>query len=495
LDDDNGEDSGSAYVFTRSDTIWIQQAKLTASDGAKSDYFSRSISLISDTALIGARGNDEKGSAYVFVRSGNTWLEQAKLTASDGASGDGFGYSVSLSDDTALIGAHGDDDNGYASGSAYVFTRSDNIWLEQAKLTASDGKSGDVFGSSVSIDDGDTAIIGALYQSDAEPYFGAAYVFAKNKHSPDKPTITGQVNGKPNIEHEYKFVSTDPDDDAIEYCIDWGDNSSEVSIGPYPSGAEASAKHAWSEEGTYIIKAKARDVYGDESDWATLTVSMSKSKVNNKFLNTAIFERTSYATIDDDDDEPPYTHLYYDTATGEVTLIAVDYPIGGPWSGVKATYYKIDSGDFEVYTAPFILPEGTHTVYFYSEDIMGNKETTRSKTLSLDTTPPTVHITLPEEGGRVYLFGNPIMDRPLSDTTLCIGKVPIEATADDNGGTGVNKVLFSCNGETGWDDTEPYTDVFTGRVFGDLTISVTAIDNLGHESDPVEITIKCYCLG
>jgi len=281
--------------------------------------------------------------------------------------------------------------------------------------------------------------------------------------------------------------------DKISYFFDWDDGTNSSWTKYDLSDNLVNVIHNWTKKGTYNIKVKAKDEHGYESDWATLTVSMPKNKVNNKFLNTAIFERTSYATIDDD--EPPYTHLYFDTVTGEVTLIAVDYPIGGQWSGVKATYYKIDSGDFEVYTAPFILPEGTHTVYFYSEDIMGNKESTRSKTLTLDTTPPTVCITSPKEGGRVYLFGKPIMVRPLSDTTLCIGKVPVQATADENGGSGVNKVLFSYNGETAWDDTAPYTSVFTGRVFGNLTISVSAIDNLGHESYPVEITIKCYCLG
>jgi len=95
---------------------------------------------------------------------------------------------------------------------------------------------------------------------------------------PNAPTITGQAKGKPGTEYEYKFVSTDPDGDNITYCIDWGDNTGEICIGPYPSSAEASAKHTWSEKDDYIIKAKARDLYGAESDWATLTVNMPKVK-------------------------------------------------------------------------------------------------------------------------------------------------------------------------------------------------------------------------
>ena len=103
---------------------------------------------------------------------------------------------------------------------------------------------------------------------------------------PDKPTITGEVNAKQNTEYEYKFASADPEGDNITYCINWGDDTEEVCIGPYPSDTEASATHTWSEKGNYIIKAKARDVYGTESNWATMSVSMSK----NKLLNTIIFK-------------------------------------------------------------------------------------------------------------------------------------------------------------------------------------------------------------
>ena len=228
------------------------------------------------------------------------------------------------------------------------------------------------------------------------------------------------------------------------------------------------------------------------ADFVAHDTNYESEQVNIKSFNNAIFEGISYATVGDDE-EPPVTNLYFDTLTCEVTLIAIKYPLNSPCI-IKATYYKIDSGNFEVYTSPFILPEGTHTVYFYSEDICYNMETLKSKTLTCDTTPPTVTITSPEKNS-LYLFGNRIMSRIFGSNTLCIGRVPVAATADDNGGAGVKKVLFSYNGYSGWDDTAPYEDVFGGRVFGDLTISVTAIDNLGHESEPVEMTIKCYSLG
>ncbi len=121
-DDGIGSTSGSAYVFVGSGTVWTQLGKLTASDAAASDYFGWSVSVSGDTAVIGATGDDGgTGSAYVFTRSGTVWTQLGKLTASDAAAQDYFDSSVSVSGDTAVIGANYDDGIGTDSGSAYVF--------------------------------------------------------------------------------------------------------------------------------------------------------------------------------------------------------------------------------------------------------------------------------------------------------------------------------------------------------------------------------------
>ena len=106
-------------------------------------------------------------------------------------------------------------------------------------------------------------------------------------YPPFAPTITGQARGIVGRGYEYKFMSIDPEGDKIEYCIDWGDNSGEICIGPYQSGQNALATHVWSEKDDYSIKAKAKDSKGAESEWATLPVSMPKAKylVFYKFLN------------------------------------------------------------------------------------------------------------------------------------------------------------------------------------------------------------------
>jgi hypothetical protein len=178
--DDAGSDSGSAYVFVRSGGVWTEQTKLTASDAAASDYFGRSVSVSGDTVVVGAYGNDDvadlAGSAYVFVRAGGVWTEQTKLTASDAAAIDLFGQSVSVNGDIVAIGAYRDSDGGSYSGSAYVFVRSGGVWTEQAKLTASDAAGGDNFGQSVSVS-GDTVVSGAYRDSDAGGSSGSAYAF------------------------------------------------------------------------------------------------------------------------------------------------------------------------------------------------------------------------------------------------------------------------------------------------------------------------------
>jgi len=176
-DNANGQNSGSAYVFTGSGATWTQQAKLTASDGAPSYLFGRSVSILGDTIVVGANGaSGGSGSAYVFTRTGTSWSEQAKLTASDGADGDRFGVSVAIAGDTIVVGAHWDDDNGADSGSAYVFTSTGTTWTQQAKLTASDGAEDDQFGFSVAIA-GDTIVVGARLDGDNGSFSGSVYVF------------------------------------------------------------------------------------------------------------------------------------------------------------------------------------------------------------------------------------------------------------------------------------------------------------------------------
>ncbi len=213
FDDDAGRNSGSAYVFRfedngtpldPSDDLWVEEVKLTALDAHEGDLFGISVSISLDHAIVGAMEDDGladgAGSAYVFRRDDNDtpddpsddlWVQEAELTASDGAAVDRFGISVAISDHRAVVGARLDDDAGRDSGSAYVFRHDDNgtpsdpsddFWIEEDKLTASDAAAGDQFGTSVSIS-GDRAVVGAHLDDDAGTFSGSAYVFRRDDNT------------------------------------------------------------------------------------------------------------------------------------------------------------------------------------------------------------------------------------------------------------------------------------------------------------------------
>jgi hypothetical protein len=180
---------GMAYVFVRSGPAWVHQATLKPSERKADDAFGFRVAVSGDTAIVGADGGNIRpgtgpGAAYVFTRTGSTWTEQAKLAPRDAGSADGFGFSVGISDDTAVVGALTDVGNvGLRPGSVYVFTRTGSSWTEQARLVAADGVPGDALGISVSISR-DTVVAGAGQdQVGLNPLQGSAYVFVRSGKS------------------------------------------------------------------------------------------------------------------------------------------------------------------------------------------------------------------------------------------------------------------------------------------------------------------------
>jgi hypothetical protein len=181
LTDDGNRHQGAAIVFSKIDGVWTQTQQLIADDFAAENQFGNAVALAGDTILIGAYnaqigGNAYQGAAYVFTRSGGTWTQAQKLTASEGAGGDDFGAAIAMSGSTAIIGSPYAAGANAQQGAAYVFTASGGTWSELQKLVASDGATLDDFGASLALD-GDTALIGAQYAGGPNPYQGAAYVF------------------------------------------------------------------------------------------------------------------------------------------------------------------------------------------------------------------------------------------------------------------------------------------------------------------------------
>jgi photosystem II stability/assembly factor-like uncharacterized protein len=114
-------------------------------------------------------------------------------------------------------------------------------------------------------------------------------IYNPNNNPPNAPTIIGTTGGKPGIEYTYTFNTVDPDGDDILYCIQWGDGTKEICIGPYHSGEDATASHIFDEEGSYTIRAKAEDTNEAESPWGELEITMPRNKILN--LNRNLFTR------------------------------------------------------------------------------------------------------------------------------------------------------------------------------------------------------------
>ena len=225
--ENNGDTTGSAYVFKRSGSTWIQDAKLLALD-IDDDRFGSSVSIDGDYVVIGAPYDrdfgSKSGSAYVFKHDGNSWTQQAKLLPSDGEQYMEFGHCVSIYGDYILIGADYDNYNAEGSGAAYVFKRNNQNWIQQAKLLAQDGVNKDCFGKSVSIA-GDYAVIGAYYDDDNGENSGSAYVFKRSEsnwtqdakllpHDGDKGDLFGF---SASIEGDYILIGVYGDDDNGNY--------------------------------------------------------------------------------------------------------------------------------------------------------------------------------------------------------------------------------------------------------------------------------------
>lgn len=180
-------DTGSVYVFEHDGSSFVQVAKLTASDGEGEDFFGESLSVSGGVIAVGACGADQtaggagldEGAVYVFRRNGGIWQQEAILTASDGFTGDQFGFSVDLFGARLVVGATDQDDPARNQGAAYVFEYDGFAWVETQKLIAGDGETENLFGTDVAID-GRTIVCGAAlddHMPSGSLFAGSVYVY------------------------------------------------------------------------------------------------------------------------------------------------------------------------------------------------------------------------------------------------------------------------------------------------------------------------------
>ena len=279
---------GAAYIFTRSGTIWSQEAKLQPSDVASSDYAGTALSISGDgnTLVIGARGHDggqtNAGAAYIFTRSGTTWSQEAKLVASSQGQYYNFGVGVAISTDgdTVVVGSDGDATGGTSAGSAYVFTRSGTTWSQQAYIQCSDRAANDLFGQSIALsDDGNYAAIGVKEKSGG----GAAYVFTRSG------TTWSQ---------QAKIVSSDlQTGDAFGVMIDISDDGATVIVGANneDTGAtSAGSAYVFTRSGTSWSQ-QAKLQASDKEIYDQFGISAKLDKTGDLAIVGAWLEDTDYS--------------------------------------------------------------------------------------------------------------------------------------------------------------------------------------------------------
>lgn len=304
--DASGIRSGAAYVFLRTGTTWALEARLQAADALADDFFGSSVAISGDTVVVGAPGDDEApgsgtGAAYVFTRTlagpTATWTQTVKLVDAAPTASDEFGRSIAISGDYAVIGSPGDDDLASGAGAAHVFTRVAGVWSFASKLTASDGASGDAFGSSVSIDGSSIAVGAPLDNNGLTSDEGSAYVFV----STGPATFSQQAKIAPTSSLEagdqfgYAVVI---DGDTLACGVPFDDQ------GLFPSTADVGRVFVYTRTGTtWTQRAQLTEAVPDEDrrfggalalDGDTLVIGTPTDNLPSNFVS--VFVRTGGLT-------------------------------------------------------------------------------------------------------------------------------------------------------------------------------------------------------
>ncbi|MBN1590165.1 MAG: hypothetical protein JW888_11665 [Pirellulales bacterium] len=470
-DDDKGSDSGSAYVFEDSGSGWAQVAKLTAADGAASDYFGQSVSIDGATAVIGAYGDDdrgtESGSAYVFEEAGSGWIQVAKLTAADGAAADHFGYGVSTDGNMAIIGAYWDDDQGSKSGSAYIFADEGFGWIQVAKLTAVDGAAYDSFGYSVSIS-GTTAIAGAYYDDDKDTDSGSAYVFNA------APLLAEDTGAS-----AYDQITSDTTPElALTFSEPvYGQDSDVVVHDPNNNSVTPDSISGWETNTLAITFSTPLTVDGEYT--VTLNGTSTIADAADNALNNGVDQTFTFTieTLPPPAPSEPDLASTSDTGMSDTDNLTNDNTptfeaIGAPYFRLYRDGVQV-SGDYEIGIYTDTVPsDGT---YEYTVTAVGaaGYESAPSPALSvtIDTQAPTAPATAPDLVAA--------SDSGVSDTDNLTNDVtPMFEAA------GAPYFRLFCDGARVSGDYESGNAITAARPDGIYAYTATAVDAAGNESAP-----------
>jgi len=219
-DDDKGDSSGSATIFTRDQGIWTVQAKLLANDGQSNDYFGYDVAISGAYAIVGAyRCDDDSrnnvGGAYIYKYERGTWNFQTKLVPSQGTSNDYFGAAVNLVGTRLLVGAYGNDDKGSTSGAAYLYILEGDQWNMHKKYMPGDGSAYDYYAYDIAIGD-QGLIMGAYGRDDNGSMAGAVYIYSQGDDNNDSNHFLSKNGSEKGIHTKNDFAST-YDNQTVNY--------------------------------------------------------------------------------------------------------------------------------------------------------------------------------------------------------------------------------------------------------------------------------------
>jgi len=311
--DVNGLGIGAAYIFNWSGGEWVLVAELLPGDGANNDQFGQSVDLSGDRAVVGAPSNDNAGgvnagAAYVFKRTGGSWVQEEKLLASNGHANNNFGGSVSIDGLAILVGANKGDLSVTDSGTAYFYEWSGVTWLLYEILEPpAGGAAGDFFGSAVSLSGG-RALIGAYGDDENGALAGAAYVFDSADHwsseklLPEDASAGDWFGWKVSLDGQRALVSTSHDnsedglisDTGSAYVFDKGVTHWAETQKLYPSDNASFFRF-----GSSVSLSGDRAVIGNYGDTFSISIGIGSAYVFDLNKSTGDWEESKKLFADD----------------------------------------------------------------------------------------------------------------------------------------------------------------------------------------------------
>ncbi|TLF44662.1 Calx-beta domain-containing protein [Maribacter aurantiacus] len=393
-DNENGYHSGSVYIYEKqANGSWIETQKLFSMDIEAEDIFGFSLTFSNEELFIGAYGkNSSTGAVYVFQKDvANLWNETQKLEASDAYFSDHFGYSLSVFEDNLFIGAPNDDDTAINTGSVYVFEKVNNNWSEKQKLVSLDPETYNGFGISVDVYE-DTAIIGSWYSNDLGDNSGVAYLFTRNntgtwvqhqKILPNDGLANEFFGRKVAISNDTVLVSSlvnfqGPDWDGAAYVFNKDVNNvwtQTTKLVPDDLSTGDRFAESISIEDNFIVIGASRDDDGATSSGSIYTFKRDGNgewAFFEKFTNCTPSEYESFGDTMVATGSLIVVGTYLVSEMGSAHIIEVDKPEVSPLV-VNSTEVNSVSCSGETNGSLLVNVEGgTQPYVFYLQDTLGN---------------------------------------------------------------------------------------------------------------------------